>query len=427
MGRVDADAGADLFEASRAGRILSAGHAGGQVVGDHNGDVRPFVDGVQQSRHARVGEGRVADDSHRGVLSCVGGAHGHRDRGAHVDARVDGVERGKPAQRVAADIAEYLSVGEFSHHFGQGGVHVAVSASLAQGGRTRHDDLTGGVCPMRSQPQGGPHAVGGQLARTRKFARQPAADLQRCGQYAPHGLLDEGLSLLDDKQFAALLGQPPHERLRQRILRNLQHGIGTSVGVVLHQVVVGDAAGDDAHPLARALRVAVEAARCGLLLQTFVVGDELLAAHARVAGHEHPLARLFGITQCIFGLRLSHLDDGPRVGHAGGHAHQYWNLVLFREVEGRADHVVGLLLGRGFERGDEGELPVEARVLFVLRGVHRGVVGHHDNQTAVGAGHARVDEGVGGDVQSDVFHADHGPFADERHAEGLLHGRLFVG
>ena len=58
------DAGADGFQTSGAGRILSSGHGGGFVVGDDDGDVGVFVDAIQQSRHARVGEGGVADDGY---------------------------------------------------------------------------------------------------------------------------------------------------------------------------------------------------------------------------------------------------------------------------------------------------------------------------------------------------------------------------
>ena len=58
------DAGADGFQTSGAGRVLSSGHGGGFVVGDDDGDVGVFVDAIQQSRHARVGEGGVADDGY---------------------------------------------------------------------------------------------------------------------------------------------------------------------------------------------------------------------------------------------------------------------------------------------------------------------------------------------------------------------------
>lgn len=97
-----------------------------------------------------------------------------------------------------------------------------------------------------------------------------------------------------------------------------------------------------------------------------------------------------------------------------------------REVEAVTGHFIGLLLARRLENGHQSELAVETRVLLVLRGVHRGVVGRHHHQAAVGAGHGRIDEGVGGDVHAHMLHAYKRPLAGERHAQGLLHRRFLV-
>ena len=398
-----------------------------EVVRDDDRDVRPLVHGVQQPRHARMGEGRVADHGDRGVLSRVGGAFGHGDRGPHVHAGVDGVERSQPPQRVAADIAENLAGGIFlADHLGQCGVHVAVSASLTQCGRAGHDDLAGGVCPVRGHPEGRAHAVGRELPGAGQFARQASPDRQGTGQYAPHGLLHDGLPLLDDEQRLAFRGYAPHQVAGQRVLRQLQHRMRTAVRVVLHHVIMGDAAGDDAQPFVRTLRIGVERACGSLRLQSGVVVQQDLVPHARIARHEYPLAGFGGRVQCVFGARFRHIDHRPRVGHAGRQAHQHRNPEPFRKFERGFHHIVSLLLGGGFESRHEGEFSVEARILLVLRGVHRRVVGHDHHQSAVGPGHRRVDEGVGSHVQSHVFHADQRAFAGERHAERLLHGRLFV-
>ena len=45
-----------------------------EVVRDDDRDVRALVHGVQQARHARMGEGRVADYGYRRELSAVGSA-----------------------------------------------------------------------------------------------------------------------------------------------------------------------------------------------------------------------------------------------------------------------------------------------------------------------------------------------------------------
>ena len=114
------------------------------------------------------------------------------------------------------------------------------------------------------------------------------------------------------------------------------------------------------------------------------------------------------------------------MGHAGRQAHQHRDSEPFREFERGFHHVIGLLLSGGFEGRHEGEFTVETRILLVLRGVHRGIVRNDDHQSAVGAGHRRVDESVGRHVQTHMFHADQRAFAGERHAERLLHGCLFV-
>ena len=363
------------------------------------------------------------------MLARIGGAFGHGDRSAHLHAGVDGVERRKPAQRVAADVAEYTGVVVFADHFGQCRVHVAVAAALAQGGRTRHDDLAGGMGLVGFQSEGAAHAVGGELARAGQFTRHAAADGQRGLQNAAELLLDERLPLLDDQQRVALRSQPADFGARQRVLCDLEHGVRASVGIVLHQVVVGDAAGDDAPRAVGPVAEGVEAAGGSLLLEAGILLEQRVVAHARVARHEYPLAHAFGGGAGV-GVRFAgrgRLDDGARVGHARGQAHQYGDVEALRVVEGVAHHVVGLLLGGGLEDRDEGEFAVEARVLFVLRRVHRRVVGRDDHQAAVGSGHARIDKGVGGDVHADVLHADQRPFAAERHAEGLFHGGLLVG
>ena len=115
------------------------------------------------------------------------------------------------------------------------------AAALAEGGRTRNDNLTGGVGLQRGQSERRAYAVGRQLARAGQFARHAAADGQRGLQNAAELLLDERLPLLDDQQRAALLGHVADLLRGHGILRNLEHRIGASVGVVLHQVVVADA------------------------------------------------------------------------------------------------------------------------------------------------------------------------------------------
>ena len=99
---------------------------------------------------------------------------------------------------------------------------------------------------------------------------------------------------------------------------------------------------------------------------------------------------------------------------------------LFREGESLADHVIGFLLVRRLEHGNHRELGIETRVLFVLRGVHRGIVGRQDDKSALDPRHGSVYESVGTDVHADVLHADEGALARIGHAERSLHRSLFI-
>ena len=115
------------------------------------------------------------------------------------------------------------------------------------------------------------------------------------------------------------------------------------------------------------------------------------------------------------------------MGHAGGDTHQHRQFLLLRVFKGDRHHVVGLLLVRGFERRNHGKLTIEARVLLVLRGMHRGVVGHQNNEAAVDASHTAINKRVGTDVESYMLHTNQGALTHERHTQSGFHSRLLVG
>ena len=92
------------------------------------------------------------------------------------------------------------------------------------------------------------HDIGIQLTRTRQFACQLAQDVLAFSNAAYH-ILDKGLTLLDDEHLITLVNQTAHQLLRQRILRNLQDGVGASVGETLVDIVEADTAGQDAELL----------------------------------------------------------------------------------------------------------------------------------------------------------------------------------
>ena len=134
-----------------------------------------------------------------------------------------------------------------------------------------------------------------------------------------------------------------------------------------------------------------------------------------------------GCVELVLRFGCYHLDYGAAVGHAGGETHQDGHAELFGQVERVARHVVCFLLVARFETRDESEVGIEPRVLLVLAGVHRRVVGCHNNEAAVGACDGGVDERVGADVHAHMFHADHGTLAGVGDAERLFHRGLFVG
>ena len=166
----------------------------------------------------------------------------------------------------------------------------------------------------------------------------------------------------------------------------------------------------------------------GCLLQLGLLGGDMVVTLASIGRQKHPVGRYGVVVQLVLRTRLvGHDHHGTRMGHAGGDAHEYRQLLLFAEVEGSGHHVVGFLLTGRLEGGNHGKLAIEARVLLVLTGVHGGVVGSEYDHAAIDTRHATIDEGVGADVHAHVLHAHQRTLAHERHAQGLFHGRLLVG
>lgn len=98
-----------------------------------------------------------------------------------------------------------------------------------------------------------------------------------------------------------------------------------------------------------------------------------------------------------------------------------------RVLEGLPRHVVGFLLIRRLEHRDLGELGVEAAVLFVLRGVHAGIVRDGQHQPPGDSCQGRVHKGIGGRVEPDVLHRHERPAIGVAHAERFLVRHLLVG
>ena len=115
------------------------------------------------------------------------------------------------------------------------------------------------------------------------------------------------------------------------------------------------------------------------------------------------------------------------MGQAGNHPQEDREPDFLRKAEGFGHQVIAFLLVGRFEDGNQGELPVEAGILFILGGMHRGVVGGDHDKAALHAGDAGIDEGIGTDVHAHMFHTYQRPLAREGHAQGGFHRRLLVG
>ena len=244
---------ADSLELARSGRVLTARHGCGEVVAQYHGDVGVLVDGIEQSRHAAVGERGVAYHSHGRPLSGIGGTLCHGDAGTHVYARMYRAERRKEAQRVAANVAEDTRMVVFGQHFVQSLVDIAVSAALTECRRTAYHVVAGGMALAGRQAESLAHYVGIELAGARQLARETALYPCAARHDAAQHFLNHGLTLLYHQHRVALTAELEHLLLRQRIVRNLQQRARRAFGIVLHHVVVGYSGGNDASLVVLAL------------------------------------------------------------------------------------------------------------------------------------------------------------------------------
>ena len=98
------------------------------------------------------------------------------------------------------------------------------------------------------------HNVGVQLTRAGQCTVELAVDGLQVEDASDH-ILDKGLALLDDEHLLTFVHQSANQLLGQRILRNLQDGVGATFGETLVDVVIADAAGQDANRLVGALLI----------------------------------------------------------------------------------------------------------------------------------------------------------------------------
>ena len=90
-------------------------------------------------------------------------------------------------------------------------------------------------------------------------------------------------------------------------------------------------------------------------------------------------------------------------------------------------HVVGFLLITWFEGWYHSKLRIEAAVLLVLAGMHRGIISCQYHQSTVYTSDSRVDKSISTYVHTYMFHADQCTLTRIRHSEGCFHRSFLVG
>jgi len=173
-------------------------------------------------------------------------------------------------------------------------------------------------------------------------------------------------TLFQHQNFRAVLHQPPHQTRRQRVLSNFEHRERAPVRVMFHQVVVRNPARDNAQAFIRSIRVSIEERvfRLGLKIALFVEQRRILTAGNR--GQQHKLFQVGGQLQQIFGYPIPPRHVGARMRKPGRHPYQHRDRIFFGQFERIKSHIIGFLLVRWFNSGNQRELAEKARILFIL-------------------------------------------------------------
>ena len=158
----------------------------------------------------------------------------------------------------------------------------------------------------------------------------------------------------------AIVGHTSDELLGDRILRNLEYGERTTLGIALHQVVVGNTAGDDTQLMVGAIDILVIFALNSHLLQQRLLTGYYYITLAGKGGQKYPVTGLGIVVKLVlWACLVLHLNYGTTVCHTGGNTHQDGQVQILRHIESLLHHIVGLLLRAGLQGGNHGKLSVE--------------------------------------------------------------------
>ena len=354
------------------------------------------------------------------------GTFGHRYRRAHIHARVDCRVGGQSAESVAANVAEHSLAGIGRQHAVQFLVQVAVAAAHAECGRAVHHNVGNRLTHNGFHAKRRCHGVGREFAHSRQSAVKAATEFLVVRESAKQFLVNR-ITFLNYQNIIVFIDKRLHHIFGQRILRNLENRQLKVVGLAdFHHVVVANAEGDNGL-LALALDNLVERRRGRRFLDCRLLVNQPCVVLFGDCRQQNPLTRVhIGVEGVLVAHRFA-LNNGARVRHTCCKAQNNRQFHCFRQVQTKADGVVGFLLGCGLKQRQHRKASVGARVLLVLRRVHRRVVGNHQNQAAVDARNGRVHKRVGADVQAHVLHTHNAALARKRHSECGFVGRLLVG
>ncbi len=422
--------------AGRRARLV-AGHRRDAVVQHDHEHVVAALRGVEQRRHPRVEEGRVADEGQRLLAEHAARRRGHRDRRAHREQRVHGLERRSVAQRVAADVVEVDRV--LAEHRAHREVGAAVRAARAERGRSRRDlgrrpfDGRSGLARragergqcLANDVRSVSEAVG-QVSRALPQHLDPGADL--VGQRAKL-VFQERRQLLDDEHAIHAGDEVGEHRARDGMGRPRRlHGQPLAepqlLDLVEHEWQRGPG-GEHAEPAGADAR---EVGRVREQRRARLESAGELDPHAARVGRDRGQLGGAAPEPCDLsaGRDLLGLDDAARVGHARRGTQYDRQAGLLGKREGEARHRARLRRRRGLENRDHvhpGQVPL---VLLVRRDHHSRIAGgdddHPGNHADVGDRAQRIPR-VG---EAEVLHVAEGAGAHDGGAEGGLQRDLLV-
>ena len=304
-------------------------------------------------------------------------------------------------------------------------------ASHRRGGRPTRTPSSPGICSdgLTATPKLVLSASGASSPAARQVSGELALDRPLAHEAErAHVALDEGVTLLHDPQFAGRIEQAPDLRHRQRIHADAQHVVRVERGPERFlQIIPRHAAREDARAALAGEREHIGRVRLGVIVEGGLLVEELGVGAPRIRRNQRVPAVIGDVCGLVLRPSWRERDAGAAVRETGDEAQQHRDLQPFGQLEGLAGEVVALLLVGRLEAGNLREVREIARVLLVLRAVHRRVVGDGDDEPAVRARDRDIHERVGGDVEPDVLHRDQCALAGVGDAYALLQRDLLVG